>query len=139
MGRVSTYLNFMGQTEEAMAHYGEIFGHQPTGLVRFAEMPGLEGLSPEESQLVMHVELEIMEGHVLQATDMLASMGHEVRVGNNTTIALEPDSREEADRLFDALSVEGSQSQGMSEMPFGYWGTTLDRYGIRWMVTYSPR
>ena len=43
--------------------------------------------------MVMHVELPILGGHVIMATDMLASMGHELRVGNNTTINLEPDTR----------------------------------------------
>jgi PhnB protein len=27
----------------------------------------------------------------------------------------------------------------MADMPWGaYWGVTLDRYGIRWMVNYTP-
>jgi PhnB protein len=58
-----------------------------------------------------------------------------VRIGNNTTINLEPDTREEADRLFAALGEGGGESSGgMQEVPWGYWGCTLDRYGIRWMV-----
>jgi hypothetical protein len=55
----------------------------------------------------MHVELPIPGGHVLMATDMLESMSHELKIGNNVTINFEPDSREETQRLFDALS-EGS-------------------------------
>ena len=54
--------------------------------------------------MVMHVELPILGGHVIMATDMVESMGHELRVGNNTTINLEPDTREETQRLYDALS-----------------------------------
>ena len=138
MARVSTYLNFMGQTEEALTYYGEVFGTSVRDLVRFGES-GMTHLPPEEQDGVMHAELEILTGHVLQATDMLPSMGHATRIGNNTTIALEPDSQAEADRLYDALSAGGSESTGMSQMPFGYWGVTLDRFGIRWMVNYAPR
>jgi PhnB protein len=68
-------------------------------------------------------------------TDMLESMGHELRIGNNVTINLEPDTRAETDRLYAALSDGGSESTGMQEMPYGYWGCTLDRVGVRWMFT----
>ena len=88
---------------------------------------------------MLHAELPILTGHVLMATDALESMGHSVRVGNNTTISLETDTREEADRLFLALSDGASEASGMQEMFFGYWGTCLDRFGIRWMINYRER
>jgi PhnB protein len=68
---------------------------------------------------------------------MLESMGHQVRIGNNTTISLELDSRDEADRLFSALSSGGSDTMGMQDMPWGYWGVCLDRFGVRWMFSYT--
>lgn len=137
MSRVTTYLNFMGQTEEAFRFYGSVFGTEVTGgIVRMGDIPpGPEAtaLSAEEKDLVMHVELPILAGHVLMGTDMVPSMGHELRVGNNVTINLELDSRAEVDRLYAALSEGGSESTGMQEVPWGYWGCSLDRYGIRWM------
>jgi PhnB protein len=77
-------------------------------------------------------------GHVLMATDMLRSMGQQTRVGNNTTLNLEVDSRDEADRLYGALSEGGSEGFPMADMPWGaYWGVVLDRYGIRWMINHT--
>ncbi|MCL6550270.1 MAG: VOC family protein [Acidothermus cellulolyticus] len=140
MARVSTYLNFQGQTEEAFTFYAGIFGTEISMLVRYADVPDmpLEDLPVEERNLVMHAELPIMAGHMLMATDMLRSMGHETRVGNNTTLCLEVDSREDPDRLYQALSAGGSEGSPMADMPWGsYWGVTLDRYGIRWMVNYA--
>lgn len=137
MGKVSTYLNFQGQSEEALAHYAKIFGTQVTDLHRFSDMPGME-VPADERNLVLHAELPILDDHMLMATDMLRSMGQEVRVGNNTTLCLAPDSREEADRLYAALSEGGSEGQPMGDMPWGaYWGVTLDRYGIRWMINFQ--
>lgn len=137
MSRVSTYLNFMGQTEEAFDFYASVFRTKISGpIFRMGDMPGGGGgpeLSEEEKQLVGHVELPILADHVLMGTDMLRSMGHELRVGNNVTINLEPDTRAETDRLYAALSEGGSESTGMSQMPWAYWGCTLDRYGVRWM------
>lgn len=137
MSRVSSYLNFMGQTEDAFRFYGSVFGTEVTGgITRMADMPAgpeAPALSREEKDLVMHVELPILAGHVLMGSDMVESMGQELRVGNNVTINLEPDSRAEVDRLYAALSEGGSESTGMQEVPWGYWGCTLDRYSIRWM------
>jgi len=136
MSRVSTYLNFMGQTEEAFGFYGSVFGSGAPAVTRMGDMPAAPGspaLTEAEQRLVAHVELPILAGHVLMGTDMLASMGHELRVGNNVTICLEPDTRAETDRLYAALSEGGSESTGMAQMPWAYWGCTLDRFGVRWM------
>lgn len=139
MAGVSTYLNFQGQTEEAFASYAKIFGTQVTALLRYSDTPqmGPADLPEGERGLIMHAALPILGGHLLMATDMLSSMGQEVRVGNNTTLVLNVDSKEEADRLYGALSEGGSEGSPMADMPWGaYWGTTLDRYGIRWMINH---
>ncbi len=137
MSRVSTYLNFMGTTEEAFEFYRSVFGTDLTGEpARMADIPSAPGgpqLSDSEKNLIAHIELPILAGHVLMGTDMLESMGHELRIGNNVTVNLEPDTRTETDRLYAALSDGGSESTGMQQMPWAYWGCTLDRFGIRWM------
>jgi PhnB protein len=142
MSRVNTYLNFMGNTEEAFTFYRDVFGTDfETPIIRFADVPAnpdMPPLTPAEQSQIMHIELPITGGHILMATDMLESMGHQVRIGNNTTISLDLDSREEADRLYDALSQGASDATGMNDMPWGaYWGCCLDRFGIRWMFSYS--
>jgi PhnB protein len=137
MARVNTYLNFQGQAEEAFNFYAKIFGTEVTWLSRYSEMPagGPGNLPAEEQHLVMHAELPIIAGHVLMATDMLQSLGQETRIGNNTTLCIDVDSREEADRLYDSLSDGGSEGSPMADMPWGaYWGVILDRYGVRWMI-----
>ena len=137
MSRVSTYLNFMGQTEEAFRFYGSVFGTDIEGdIFRLGDMPGPDSgaqLTDAEKKLVAHVTLPILAGHVLMGTDMVSSMGHELKLGNNITINLEPDTRAETDRLYSALADGGSESTGMQDMPWGYWGCSLDRYGVRWM------
>jgi PhnB protein len=143
MARVSTYLNFMGNTEAAFTFYKEVFGTEFIGEIqRMGDVPsnpGMPPLSEAEQHMVMHVKLPIMGGHVLMGTDMIESMGHHLRIGNNTTLMLEPDDRAEADRLFNVLSADSTESAGMMEMFWGaYWGVCLDRFGIRWMINVDP-
>jgi PhnB protein len=68
---------------------------------------------------------------------MLESMGPKIKIGNNTTICLEPDSKEETDRLFAGLSAGALDMMAPQSMFWGaYWGVCLDKYGIRWMFNY---
>ena len=138
MSRVSTYLNFQGNTEEAFNFYRKVFGAAFQGqFMRFGDVsapPGAPPMSDADKKKILHVELPIVGGHVLMGTDMLESMGQKVRIGNNTTLNLELDSRAEADKLFAALSEGGGDKAPMAEMFWGaYWGVCLDRFGIRWM------
>jgi PhnB protein len=133
----------MGNTEEAFDFYRTVFGTDYLGPIqRMGDIPpqaDAPSLSEDEKRMVMHVELPILAGHVIMATDMLESMGHEPRIGNNTTINLEPDTLEETQRLYDALSEGSSEGAPLTEMFWGAtWGTCLDRFGVRWMFNFAP-
>ena len=141
MARISTYINCPGNTEEAFALYRTVFGTDYVGpVMRFGDMPAAPGgpeLSADEKNKILHIELPLYGGHLLMGTDSLESMGHTQRIGNNTTIQIEPDSRDDADRLYRLLADRGSDTTGMQDMPWGaYWGCCLDRFGIRWMINY---
>lgn len=138
MPRVSTYLNFARSTEEAFSFYRSVFGTDFIGPIhRFSEVPVAPGqpVMPEDDRnLVMHVELPILGGHVLMGTDAPETMGFTLNPGNNVYINLEPDTRGETDALFKALSANGKVEMGLQEMFWGdYFGTLTDQFGIRWM------
>jgi PhnB protein len=139
MARTSTYLNFMGKTEEAFLFYKSIFKTEfASPIHRMRDVPaapGMPELGEKEKDLVMHVELPIVGGHVLMGTDALESMGHSLTFGNNFSINLEPDTREEAQRLFTALAQGGKVTMDLQDMFWGaYFGTLVDQYGVQWMV-----
>jgi len=137
MSRVSNYLNFSGNAEEAFAFYAELFGTELIGPIsRFSDVPDgvdVPPLTEAEKNYVMHAELEILNGFVIMASDVIASMGS-LRTGNNVSINLEVDTREEADRLYDALSIGDDSAPGLRQEFFGYWGSCQDRFGVRWIV-----
>ena len=142
MARVNTYLNFMGKTEEAFNFYKEVFNTEITSLTRMKDMPRPEGapsLAESEANLIMNIQMPITNGHVLIATDMIASMGHNLKVGNNVTISLDLDSQEEAERIYNKLLTNSPENSGpLAPMPWGaLWGSCEDQYGIRWMISYA--
>jgi PhnB protein len=140
MTKLHTYLNFAGNTEEAFNFYRSVFGGEFTSLVRFKEFP-MEGVNipKEDEDKVMHVALPIGEGNVLMATDTLQSLGQQLVQGNNVYISVDPSSKEEADRLFDALSDGGEVEMPIADQAWGdYYGSFKDKFGVMWMVNYSP-
>ncbi|HTK82978.1 MAG TPA: VOC family protein [Bacteroidota bacterium] len=141
MAYVSIYLNFMGNAEEAFTRYKNIFRTEfSTPIIRMGDMPpgpGMPALSDADKKKVMHVALPILGGTQIMATDVLESMGHKLVEGNNVTISLNPDTKEEADRLFKELSDGGKDGVAPHDEFWGYWGTCKDRFGIRWMFNIS--
>lgn len=143
MAHVGTYLNFAGKTEEVFNYYKSIFGGAFTGdISRFGDMPYQEGQPPMPEAVknqVLHVALPILGGaHVLMGSDAPAEFGFTVNVGNNVHISLTPDSKEETDRLFNALSEGGEITMPLAETFWGaYYGSCNDKYGIRWMLNFE--
>lgn len=142
--RVTTYLNFPGNTEEAFLFYRSVFRTDfVDGIQRFGDLPSDTDhpeIMPEIKQMVLHVELPTLGGHILMGTDAPKEMGFTLVQGNNMHICLEPDSRAETDRIFNELSAGGKIDMPMQDMFFGaYFGSFTDRYGINWMLNFSTK
>ncbi len=137
MASVSIYLNFQGNAEEAFNHYKKVFGTEFSApIMRFKDIPprdGMPALPEADKNKVTHVALPILGGIQLMATDILESMGHKLVEGNNFTISLNPDTKEEADKLYNELSEGATDAVAPHDEFWGYWGTCKDRFGVRWM------
>lgn len=139
MSRTSTYLNFHRNCEDAFNFYKSIFGGEfcGGGIGRFCHIPVTDGMPPlaeEDKNLIMHIELAILGGHILMGTDAPESMGFKLIEGNNVHINLEPDTREETKRLFEALSAGGKITTDLQVMFWGaYYGSCTDKFGIQWL------
>ena len=141
--RTCTYLNFPGNTEEAFNFYKSVFKTEfvGKGIQRFGNIPAEAGhppVSDEIKNMILHIELPIVGGHILMATDAPESMGFILTKGNNMNISVEPESREETKRLFDALAEGGEITMPLEDMFFGsYFGSVTDKYNINWMFNYQ--
>jgi PhnB protein len=141
MAHVSIYLNFMGNTEEAFNFYKKVFKTEfSVPVMRLKDVPPhpeAPQLSEADKSKVMHVALPILGGTEIMGTDALESMGHKLIEGNNVTISLNPDTRQEADRLYKELSQGGREGVAPHDEFWGYWGSCKDKFGIHWMFNIS--
>ena len=139
MTKINTYLNFARNTEEAFDFYRSVFGGEFTSVVRFKDLP-MEGVNipKADENKIMHIALPIGKDDVLMASDSLESLGQKLIKGNNVFISVHPESREEADRIFKALSTGGAVEMPIADQPWGdYYGHFKDKFGVMWMVNYS--
>jgi PhnB protein len=138
--KIHPYLNFENKTEEAFRFYEKVLGGKLTEVHRFGSLPPEDGfeLTPDQKNLVMHVGLELPDGQMIMASDMLAGMGPKRVEGNNFSISVHPDSKQEADRIFNALAQGGTVTMPLADQFWGdYFGSLTDRFGVNWMVNYS--
>src|SRR5258705_198150 len=98
----------------------------------------IERLGSAIQNKIMHVSLPIGKGNLLMATDACEEMGFTLSPGNNVYICISPDTKEEADRLYNGLSAGGKISMALQDMFWGaYYGDFTDKFGVRWMVNYT--
>ena len=58
---------------------------------------------------------------------------------NRSKIVVTAESKEEADKIDHGLSAGGNVEMPISDTPWGsYFGMFRDKFGIEWMVEYSP-
>lgn len=137
MAKLNVYLNFAGNTEEAFNFYRSVFGGEFQNLERFKDMPKESGrVAENEKNKILNISLPV-DGNTLMASDTLGSRGQRLIQGNNFYISITPESKQEANRIFKALSEDGRIILEISDQPWNaYYGSFVDKFGIRWMVNY---
>lgn len=139
MAQINPYICFNGNCEEAFNHYKSVFGVEFNFIGRFKDMPPIEGCPPTPEELgnkVMHVSMTIGGTH-LMGSDTNPAMGT-VNFGQNISISVNTESKEEADKVFAGLSNGGTITMPMQNTFWGaYFGVCNDKFGIIWMVNFD--
>lgn len=138
MTTINTWINFNGNAEEAFTFYKSVFGGEFAKIIRFKDLASAEFQVPEsEENKIMYIALPI-GGNVLIANDVPEFMGKVSENENRSKILIGAESKEEAERLFNGLSVGGKVEGPMGDSPWGsYVGMFRDRYGIEWIIEFS--
>jgi PhnB protein len=136
---INPYINFNGNAEEAFNFYKSVFGGEFQKIVRFKELESAEfPVSESEANKIMRIVFPI-GGNVLIANDVPESLGRVNENENRSKIAISAETKEEADRLFNGLSIGGAVEMPMDESPWGtYFAMFRDKYGIEWTVEFDP-
>jgi PhnB protein len=139
MALINPHINFNGNAEEAFSFYQSVFGGEFAKIIRFKDISGPEyPVAENEANKIMHIALPIGK-NVLIGNDVPGFMGKVNENENRSKISVSAESREEADKLFNRLSVGGSIEVPLEDSPGGScFGMFRDKYGIEWIVEFDP-
>lgn len=139
MATINTYLNFNGNCEEAFNFYKSAFGEEFSYIGRFGDMPAGDGFTVPHANKnkIMHVGLPI-GSTILMGSDTGGDWAPPFVKGNNFSVSINAESREEADRLFKGLSEGGQVTMAMENTFWGaYFGMFTDKFDVNWMVNFD--
>ena len=148
MALINPHINFNGNAEEAFNFYKSVFGGEFAKIIRFKELSSPEfPVAESEANKIMHIALPVGK-NFLMANDVPESMGKTNENENRSKIYIRAESREEADKLFNGLSAGGNIEMPIGDSPFNmsigdsplgsYFGCFRDKYGIEWIVDFTP-
>ena len=139
MTTVNPYLYINGNCEEAFIFYKSVFNSQFKYIGRYKDAPQTDrGIFSDQDNKIMHVSLPISAETTLMGSDNAALFKQGVGT-NNFSLALNTSKKEEADRLFQDLSVGGEIKLPMNETFWGsYYGIVTDKFGINWKISFEP-
>lgn len=131
---VKPYLNFLDNCLEAMHFYQKVFGGD-LEIMKVSESPVASQFPEEVQNQVLHACLK-NDAFIVMASD-LCGMG-ERKPGTSVEMNLDCSSEEEVRALYAQLSEGGQIIEELKEQFWGdLFGMVLDRFDVRWMLTYS--
>ncbi|MBW4062243.1 VOC family protein [Candidatus Saccharibacteria bacterium] len=127
------YLNFNGNTRDAMEFYHQIFGGT-LELTTFGEMPDVPSI-PAYKDKIMHALLQV-DDITLMATE--ARPDRPAVFGDNVSLSFSGTDRPKLTHYFKSLLDGGEVGMELQPMPWGaYFGEGTDKFGVHWMVNIS--
>lgn len=133
MTHINAYLNFNGQTRDAMKFYQECLGGELV-MQKISESPMAARMPSEMGAKILHCSLT-KDDLVLMASDML---GNNIVKGNSISLCVNCSSDEEINTFFKKLSAGGNIVEPLHQ---SFWGATFgsltDKFGITWIFNYS--
>ncbi|KAB2328580.1 VOC family protein [Cytobacillus depressus] len=127
-GQATPYLYFNGNAREALEYYKEVFEGEISNLQTFgdADYP----TPPEADDKIMHAQFR-KDDLFLMASDSFTN--DSVQIGNHISLALELESEEEIQKVYDRLIKKGNV---LMELQDTFWGAKYakvkDDFGVIW-------
>ena len=128
MQKITTFLMFDGQAEEAMNLYVSLFDDaEILSITRYGpDGPGAEGT-------VQHATFSL-NGQTFMCID--SNVEHAFGFTPAVSLYVRCDTEEEIDRLFEELSRDGEVHMPLDAYPFSEkYAWISDRYGVSWQLS----
>jgi PhnB protein len=132
--RLNPYINFRGQTREAMTFYHDVLGGE-LRMSTFEDFGAAE--EPSDKNLIMHAQLEGPDDLWLMGADVPERMPYQPGT-NASSISLSGDDEARLSGYYDRLVQGGQVLQPLTKAQWGdSFGMLRDKFGVTWLVNIS--
>lgn len=139
MATINPYLSFKDNCEEAFGLYRSVFGGEFGMVMRVKDLDLGVPVPDGAGDLILHMALPV-GGNLLMGSDCPEGFGPPLEQGNNYSVSVGVESKEEADRIYKELSDGGTATMPMDNAPWGsYFGMLTDKFGIQWMISFDSK
>jgi predicted 3-demethylubiquinone-9 3-methyltransferase (glyoxalase superfamily) len=130
--KITTFLMFEGQAEEAMTFYTSLF--DDSEIVRIIKHGPDGPAGPDAEGTVQHA-LFTLNGQPYMAID---SFGHQFTFTPAISLFVDCNSEEEIEMLYEKLMEGGTAAMPLGEYGFSEkFGWVQDRFGVSWQLNYG--
>ena len=138
--KITSYLIFNGQAEEAANFYADLLGGKIENLYRYDSMPAIPGMPeiPDDfKQKVLHCCIEFPGGS-MSAADSMPDDERDFGKGGHM-LTLMCDSIAQIEEIYTKLCVDAQKiACELSEAFFAKrYAEVVDRYGVLWALLYE--
>lgn len=137
---LNVYLYFRGNCEKAFDFYKSIFGGEYKFIGRYKDISqeARANFPHCTDEQIMHVSLPISKETTLMGADLINSNEEISETKNGFSLYLHVDNKDEAERIFDALTNDGDVIVPIANQFWGsYYGQCVDKFGISWKISCS--
>ncbi|CAN5431750.1 VOC family protein [soil metagenome] len=130
---LTPYLNFQGNTEEALKFYRSVFGGE-LELSRFGDFPNAPAGFEDK---IMHGTLKGDDISFMASEGM---PGGTIVVGDNVNMSLSGVNEEKLANIFNSLAEGGNVIMPLAKQMWGdKFGMLIDKFGIHWLVNITAK
>ncbi len=130
--RLNPYLNFNGDTRQALEFYASVFGGTPA----FSTFADLGAADSPDADRIMHGMLETDLGFTIMGADVTSDMEYHPMAGASVSI-----SGDDVDALrgyWEKLSADGTTTMPLQKQVWGdEFGMCVDKFGVPWLVNVT--
>lgn len=136
---IEIYMYFNGNCREAVEFYANVFTTQKQAIMTYGDAPmdPEYPLSEADKSRVLHTLL-VINGSKVMFSDCGPGMPY--ITGNNVSITLNYENKDEMKRVFEKLREGGTVHMELAETFFSkYYGFLSDKYGFMWQLMYMGK
>ena len=131
--KLTPYIHFQGNAEEAMNFYAKALGGTISELKRYGESP--MPADEDYKDKVLHGRLKVGE-NLIMISDTFK--GNKVSTDGNIQLSVEITEVDKIDEVFNKMAEGGNVTMPLQDTFWGArFGMLKDKYGVSWMFNYE--